>query len=459
MGSIEKRGENSWRVGFRRSSAEGRGWVRKTITYPPTMSEEEQRKACELELARLMVQDAADQASPPRDASTASPMQALIDKYHISPQDAAMLTTAAPSARPSEGGPVTVQQLYDMWMSMHCVPYLKPTTVKTYQNLMSTRVLPLIGKCRVIDLTPMDMERLMASIRMSGKRSTGIDPDRRKRRQDRSIPLRQAGMLSDRTLQHYHDAISAMFDQGVKWELFPANPFAKVTRPTARKKHKLQVLDDQRAVELLRCLEAEDSMSFRSAVMLALLCGLRLSEVGGLTWADVDFDQCTITISRGLNYTPAMGNYIDTPKSEDSERTIDLPAGMMTMLEETRSQQEEHAVMLGNRWRGIDRIVCSWDGTPYHHDTPSKQFRKFADRHGYQGIRFHDLRHSHATLLLANNIDAVAVAHRLGHASPDTTYRYYAHAIRSRDVASAQTMQRYIEQAAGDGEDNGETDG
>jgi integrase len=123
---------------------------------------------------------------------------------------------------------------------------------------------------------------------------------------------------------------------------------------------------------------------------------------------------------------------------------------MMALLYETRKYHQEMAQLLGDRWRGEGRIVCNWDGTPMHHDTPSKQFRKFADAHGFEGVRFHDLRHTHATLLFANNIDAVAVASRLGHEDASTTLKVYAHAIRRRDRDSAEAMQRLIDIALGE---------
>ena len=122
-------------------------------------------------------------------------------------------------------------------------------------------------------------------------------------------------------------------------------------------------------------------------------------------------------------------------------------AAGLALLEETRKYHEDAAAFLGDRWRGCGRIICAWDGSPVHHDTPSKWFRKFADENGFEGVRFHDLRHTHATLLFANNIDAVAVASRLGHEDASTTLRIYAHAIRRRDQESAAAMQRLIETA------------
>lgn len=103
--------------------------------------------------------------------------------------------------------------------------------------------------------------------------------------------------------------------------------------------------------------------------------------------------------------------------------------------------------LIGDRLRVDDRIVSSWDSSPLHHDTPSKRFRAFTDANGFEGITFHQLRHTHASLLFANNVDAVAIASRLGHSDPTTPLRNYAHAYRSRDKQSADTMQALLQRA------------
>lgn len=97
MGSIEKRGENTWRVGFRRSVADGRGWVRKTLSFPADMPEVEQRKACEVELARLIVQEADGRQA--MTAPSSADVLSLIEKYHITPEDAAKLGAGKASDR------------------------------------------------------------------------------------------------------------------------------------------------------------------------------------------------------------------------------------------------------------------------------------------------------------------------------------------------------------------------
>ena len=163
MGTIEKRGENSWRIGYRKSTADGRGWVRKNVSFPDTMSEDEQRRACSLMLARMMAQEGIEQTQREEQARTYAEIQRLIDKYGISQEDAILLRHGATAVPSQEHCPTTVQQLYDKWMELHCIPNLKPTTVKTYRNLMETRVLPRIGSRRVASLTAMDMEQLLAA--------------------------------------------------------------------------------------------------------------------------------------------------------------------------------------------------------------------------------------------------------------------------------------------------------
>jgi len=292
----------------------------------------------------------------------------------------------------------------------------------------------------------MQLTTFINSIREDDARTTAIPADQRKRKADREREAPEPRKLSDRTVRHYYDCISYMLNKAVQWQYLSVNPMDRVDRPKVKKK-RVHFLDDRQAVQLLRCLAKEESLPLRCAVLLALLCGLRLGEVGALELSDVNWEECCIDIHRALKYTPEKGNYVDDPKTEAGVRTIDLPPGMMALLEETRKYHEDAAAFLGDRWRGCGRIICAWDGSPVHHDTPSKWFRKFADENGFEDVRFHDLRHTHATLLFANNIDAVAVASRLGHEDASTTLRIYAHAIRRRDQESAAAMQRLIETA------------
>lgn len=407
---IEKRGANSWRVGFQTSTQEGRQWIRRTVTFPAGLSEAQQRERAELEEARLRVE---------------------YDDGTFVPEN-----------------PITVREFSQLWIEDHVRINCAADTLKNYQFFLDSRILPALGDVPLQRLTPVACNRFIKSLRGELARTTALPPEARVRTSDQLRPDAPAHALSDRTIRHYYDTLSYMLEKAVQWEYLSRNPMKKVDRPKVHKRP-LKVLDDDQAVQLLRCLAQEESLPFRCSVLLALLCGLRLGEVGALRLQDVNWDDCSIDISRAVHYTPATGSFFGDPKSEASARTVDLPPGMMALLEETRLYHEEAKRLIGDRWRGDGLIVSAWDGTPLHKDTPSKQWRKFADKHGFEGIRFHDLRHSHASILFANNLDAVAVATRMGHASADTTLRIYAHALRRRDRESAAAMQALLDRAAG----------
>ena len=412
MGSIEQRGPNSWRVGVQVQTEDGRKWIRRSLKFSAALSQAQQRRQAEKALHQL---------------------EADVENG---------------KARANQN--MTVRDLAALWMRRHVVANLSPVTAKNYQHLLDRRILPKLGDVPVEKVTPGMLADFMAEVRAEG-RIVQAKPEAELKTKRRPSDLARlakdpSAPLADKTLRTYYDTLYQMFEKAVRWEVLWRNPMANVDRPHFRSKP-VKFLDDEQAVDLLRTLQQEENMSFRCAVLLALTCGLRLGEVGALTWDDVNWKRCSINISKAVKYTPAWGSFVGTTKSESSDRAITLPAGMMALLDETKKHHEQLAQLLGDRWRGVGRIVCSWDGTPLHHDTPSKQFRKFADKHGFEGVRFHDLRHTHATLLFASNIDAVAVASRLGHAKAVTTLRIYAHALKRRDEDSAEAMQSILDRA------------
>ncbi len=421
-GFIEQRSNNSWRIRVYVNVGGKRRYVSDTLHFPASMPEAEQRQRAEETLADLEADIAAGNIN---------------------------------TERPD----VTLSQFASVYLQDYVRPSTSANNLKTVSNLISMRILPALGDVLLRQLTPIRLTRFINSLRVSPKAQQSLPPDQRVRRSaDPSKLARDVAAyaaeqerlalhpdtLSARTIHHYYQTLYAMLQKAVQWDYLPTNPMDKVDAPKYRKS-KMHFLTDEQAVDLLRKLAHEENLSFRCAVLLALLCGLRLGEVGALTFSDVDFTNGTISISTALKYTPETGNFIGYPKSEAGERIVDLPAGMVFLLEETHQYHLYCQEVLGDRWRGTGRIVCDWDGTPLAHGTPSKQWSRFAESHGFPGISFHELRHTHATLLLASNIDAVAVASRLGHSDATVTLQAYAHALRRRDADSAIVMQRLMD--------------
>ncbi|MGI6635839.1 MAG: tyrosine-type recombinase/integrase [Christensenellales bacterium] len=396
------------------------------------MSIEEQQAEAEVQLA-LLEQDieAWRQGNLSYDA-----LSRTVSYGAANPASPALFAPIVPSAAATG---LTVAELSKLWFQDHVDINLKPTTAATYRNLMEKRTLPALGHLRPEELTPLVLNRFFNRLRTDVKQNTGV-------------PAKNNATLSSRSIRHHYDVLNYMFSWCLKMDLISANPMKKFDRPKA-KRRPLNIITDEQAVELLRCLHKEESLSFRCGVLLALLCGLRLGEVGTLTFQDVDFQNDTITIKQALHYASGHGNYIDDPKSDAGFRTLSLSEGMMELLRATKQYQDEVAAAIGSRWRGTGHIYCNWDGSTMHHDTPSKQWTAFAKKNGFEGVRFYDLRHYHATILIANNIDAVNVAARLGHSDPATTQRVYGHARLSRDRASTAVMDNLYNRALNPADD------
>ena len=232
------------------------------------------------------------------------------------------------------------------------------------------------------------------------------------------------------------------------------NPMDRVQRP---KQHKQKPVpfSEQTAVQLLRdIMQVDDEQrTYRTAVLLALSCGIRLGEAGALTWQAVDFINGTIHIDEALKYTPADGAFIDAPKTDCSIREITLPPSILAYLDQehtldTYAELEDswQADETGTptRWVPGGWIVHGPHGRQRNKDTPSKWFTKFAREHGYGKMTFHDLRHAHASLLAARRVDIAAIAARMGHSDPSPTLANYVHPLLHPDAAAAATLDAHL---------------
>jgi len=373
-----------------------RKWLRTQVSYSPTIPYDQQ-----LELA-----------AAERDALRNSAPELLL----FSPQ--ALLDNLPPPDQ------ITVGQLTALWCDI-ALASKSADYRKTIDSLLRLHVLPTLGHKRIAALSRLELSAWEAALS-------------RKRQHNSSGKL-----LSPRSVRHCHITLATIFKWGVINELIPRSPMDAIRPPRVRR-HVPRFLDDEQAVCLLRQIAQEPNMEFRAAVLLALTAGLRLGEVCALTWQDIDWKHAAIHITKSLRQTSESGPVTDAPKTDDGIRTIAASAQMLTLLHETYLDQAERAGILGDRWKDSNLIVCNYDGSSLNKDTPSRWWKRFADKNGYQGVTFHNLRTSHVTILLANNMDAVAVASRLGHADATTTLHYYAMIVSRRDRDSAAVMDTLI---------------
>lgn len=258
--------------------------------------------------------------------------------------------------------------------------------------------------------------------------------------------------LAAGTIHTYHRTLSAVLFRAVKWGYIQSNPASRADLPSIanRKAAYLDEPDARRLLELLR----DEPVKWRTIMTFDLLSGLRRGELAGLRWQDVNFDDQTIAICQTSNYLPTKGVYVDTPKSATSNRPLRLSRSAFLLLLEYKEWQDAQRDKLGDAWRDEDgRVFTTDDGAPMFPDSISQWFTKFVKRTGLPKVTVHSLRHTYASLMIADGTPLVVVSHQLGHAQASTTANIYAHVIASAEAKAAQTFDRFNDIVAPEADD------
>ena len=152
----------------------------------------------------------------------------------------------------------------------------------------------------------------------------------------------------------------------------------------------------------------------------------------------------TIYIQRALLYLSDKGIFEDTPKTKTSQRIIKVADTALQLLKEHKKYQNTQRLQCGDQWQNSDYIFTQWNGKPIHPDSLTSWFKHFIKRNALPDITIHSLRHTNASLLIANGVNITTVSKRLGHANTATTAQIYAHAIKSADEAASNTLQNLL---------------
>lgn len=376
----------------------------------------------------------------------------------------------------------------DLWMKDYAETQLRPKTVTRYRGLLE-RIKPALGSIYLDRLRPTHLTafyRELAQVRKVSTYTAKMDlkaylkehkVTQTKLAEDSGIctatirsiiignavteetaqkiadalhidfdnmfqPSGEPQPLSGQTILHYHRLISVILQTAVEWQYIPANAAERVKPPKAEANEAVY-LDDKQAIHLLELME-EQPIYYRTAVTVLLFTGMRRGELMGLVWSDIDFDNNTITIQRSLQYLPDMGVFTSDTKTKSSRRVIKAPATAIHSLKEYRTWQKKTFLSIGQPWEESGRVFVTQNGTPMHPDTLTSWFCSFIKTTDLPQIHIHSLRHTNATLQIANGVAVTTVAGTLGHSTANTTTKVYAHAIQSAAAASAEMMDNLL---------------
>ena len=295
---------------------------------------------------------------------------------------------------------------------------VKHSTVVRYKELTG-RIYPQIGHIKLRELRADHLNDLYTLLGQDGQNKRG-------------------GKLSVKTILEHHRLISTVLEQAVKEGLVPFNVASRATLPKAEHKE-VNYFQPEQVAAIRDALELEP-MKWKMLVHLLLITGVRRGEVLGLKWDKVDFEGNRIYICNSILYSPDIGIYESTPKTERSRRYITLPAETMQLLRRYRAWQAEERLRLGEYYQNQDFVFSQDNGKPMHPDSVTDYLKKFSKRHGLPHINAHAFRHTMASMLYFNGVDSVSISKRLGHAQVSTTANIYAHVMEEADQRNADIL-------------------
>jgi len=309
----------------------------------------------------------------------------------------------------------TVAQFLVDWLQT-ARPSLRPRTWHRYEQYIRLHAIPHVGKVGLGRLTPHHLQRLYADRLEAG--------------------------LSPTTVRHLHTVLHCALGRAARWGLVARNVAELVTPPRAAP-HEMMTLTPEQARVFL---EAAAGERCEALYVLALTAGLRQGEILALRWRDVNLDADSVQVKGTLQRTPG-GFTIAEPKTAQSRRQVTLTAAAANALRRHRSAQAEERLRLGAVWEDNDLVFANEIGRPIEAgNLLRRSFWPLLKRAGLPRIRFHDLRHTAATLMLGQGVHPKVVAEMLGHSQISVTLDLYSHVTPTMQQQAAQAMDALLKQ-------------
>ncbi|MEU8741862.1 tyrosine-type recombinase/integrase [Streptomyces halstedii] len=315
----------------------------------------------------------------------------------------------------------TVSAYLAYWLDGVAVHHLRENTHTRYAASIRLHINPGLGVKKLARLTARDVRTFLDGLRTTCQCcAQGRDSVRRS---CCAIGQCCGKQLSPLTVTYVHAVLKSALEHAVREDELPRN-VARNVKTTTPRPRRFQPLTAAEARQLLRAANGD---RLHALYELALRTGLRKGELLGLHWEDLDLDGGTATIHRSLQRTRSQGLTVLNTKTLASERRIALPTECISSLKIHQERQEEKRQAAGTGWMDNGLVFTTPKGKPLDPGNLTRRFRRLLHSAGLRTIRFHDLRHSTATLLLEQGVDLVVIKELLGHAHIGVTAGVYAH--------------------------------
>lgn len=329
-------------------------------------------------------------------------------------EECARLVTALKAGNYIEPTKQTVAEFLDEWLTF-IKPSVSQKTHERYTEILRKGVAPLLGD---VTLAKLKTDRIDAAF------SKALSEGRRDGQ----------GGLSPRTVHHMRRVLIKALNQAVVWDRLVKNPAHASTPPKVERKPML-AYDAKQTAELL---EAMRPTRMFAPVLLAVMCGLRRGEIAALRWRNVDLESRIISIVESAEQTVEGVRYKE-PKSGNT-RTVALSVGVAEQLKAHRARQAEELLRLGLRPNAGSFVVSQVDGRPLQPRSITHEWVRLIEKTSLPRIRFHDLRHTHASQMLAAGVHPKVASERMGHSTIGITLDLYSHVMPGMQADAAEQV-------------------
>jgi integrase len=298
----------------------------------------------------------------------------------------------------------------ERWLTESVAPKVRPKTYDGYESLVRLHIVPVVGSIALEKLGPADVQVLL-----NRKLAEGLAP---------------------KTVLYMRGVLRTALNRAVRWGLVTRNAAALTDPPryTPKEVHYLE------PGEIRLLLDVIKGDRLEALFIAAVALGMRQGELLGSRWSDVDLDTARWHVRRQLLRRAGTVTYTE-PKTARGRRTLDLPTSLVAALRTHRARQLEERLVAGDQWLDDNLVFSTPCGVPLDGTQVTKHLQQLAQAAGIRGLRFHDLRHTCATLLLAQQVPARVVMELLGHSQISLTMNLYSHVIPALRKEAAERME------------------
>jgi len=301
----------------------------------------------------------------------------------------------------------TLAQYLEHWLDTYGKPNLAPSTYASYERIIRKHISLEMGQISIEKVQPMHIQAYYSQKLQNGRRDG-------------------AGGLSARTVQYHHRVLREALHHAVKWQILVRNPADACEAPRPSRPE-MSVLDAEGVSAMLEIIEGHPD---RDIFITAVFTGMRQGELLGLRWQDVDLNKRVVRIQQSVGFIPKLGFVFREPKTKRSRRQVVLPQMAVDALTRRQKQVATDKIFIGaDLYKSHDLVFCTNAGAPLDPSGLSRRFKRIATKVNAPKLRFHDLRHTHATMLLSQGVHPKVVQERLGHESINITLDTYSHVL------------------------------